>query len=61
MNKFNCFLLGYFAGAIFALTLTIMLESTKPQAIDVYRGYTTLEITHRDSIPVDSIVVFKNK
>lgn len=30
-----------------------------PQAIDVYRGKTALEITYKDSIPVDSIVVFK--
>ena len=30
-----------------------------PSAIDVYRGKTTLEITYKDSIPVDSVVVFK--
>jgi len=30
-----------------------------PRAIDVYRGKTTLEITYKDSIPVDSVVVFK--
>ena len=35
--------------------------SCKPTAIDVYRGKTTLEITYRDSIPVDSVVVFKKK
>ncbi len=33
---------------------------TRPQAIDVYRDKTVLEITYRDSIPVDSMVVFKN-
>ncbi len=32
-----------------------------PTAMDVYRGKTTLEITYRDGVPVDSIVVFKNK
>jgi len=32
-----------------------------PTALDVYRGNTTLEITYKDSIPVDSVVVFKNK
>ncbi len=32
---------------------------TSPQAIDVYRGKTTLEITYKDSIPIDSVVVFK--
>ena len=30
-----------------------------PTAMDVYQGKTTLEITYRDSIPVDSVVVFK--
>lgn len=36
-------------------------DSDKPQAIDVYRGKTTLEITYRDSVAVDSLVIFKNK
>lgn len=31
-----------------------------PTALDVYQGKTTLEITYRDSIPVDTIVIFKN-
>jgi hypothetical protein len=29
--------------------------------MDVYRGKATLEITYKDGIPVDSVVVFKNK
>lgn len=32
-----------------------------PEAIDVYMGKTTLEITYKDSIPMDSVVVFKTK
>ena len=32
-----------------------------PTALDVYQGKTTLEITYRDSIPVDTIVVFKDE
>lgn len=32
-----------------------------PKAMDVYRNKTTLEITYQDSIPVDSVVIFKNK
>lgn len=32
----------------------------KPTAMDVYQGKTTLEITYRDGIPIDSVVVFKN-
>lgn len=30
-------------------------------ALDVYQGKTTLEITYRDSVPVDSVVVFKDE
>ena len=36
-------------------------EGTTPTAIDVYRGKTTLEITYRDSVAVDSVVVYKMK
>lgn len=34
-------------------------ESEEPKAIDVYQDKTTLEITYKDSVPVDSVVVFK--
>ena len=30
-----------------------------PTALDVYRGKTTLEITYRDNVAVDSVVVYK--
>ena len=33
----------------------------KPKPIDVYRNNTTLKITYKDSIPIDSVVVWKNK
>jgi hypothetical protein len=33
----------------------------KPTALDVYRGKTTLEITYRDSVAIDSTVVYKVK
>lgn len=48
---------------IFALIILIATLSLKekPKAIDVYRGKTTLEITYKDGIAVDSTVVFKNK
>ena len=40
----------------------VMLHNTiapMPSAIDVYRGKTTLEITYRDSVAIDSTVVYK--
>lgn len=32
-----------------------------PSAMDVYQGKTTLEITYKDGVPIDSVVVFKDK
>ena len=45
------------------LTVVLINNSSKdePTAIDVYQGKTTLEITYRDSIPTDTIVVFKEE
>lgn len=34
-------------------------KNVTPTALDVYRGKTTLEIVYRDSVAVDSVVVFK--
>ena len=31
----------------------------EPSAMDVYQGKTTLEVTYKDGVPVDSVVVFK--
>ena len=45
--------------ALFAVCICGIIKISAPQAIDVYRGRTTLEITYKDSIPIDSIVVFK--
>lgn len=57
--------LAFFCGVIGAdiLSCGIMMhqESCKPTAMDVYQGKTTLQITYEDSIPVDSVVVFKDK
>ena len=34
---------------------------SKPKPIDVYRGNTTLEITYKDNVPVDSVVIWKGE
>ena len=53
-----------FAVIIVYITATLLTKCVYdnincPTALDVYQGNTTLEITYRDSIPVDSVVVFK--
>lgn len=45
--------------AIFTIALYLIEE--QPKAIDVYRGKTTLEITYKDRMPIDSTVVWKNR
>lgn len=37
----------------------ILFSTAKPTAMDVYQGKTTLEITYKNRVPVDSVVVWK--
>ena len=47
---------------LFALSLIscilLFIHLMKPSAIDVYKGKTTLEITYKDGVPIDSTVVW---
>ena len=36
-----------------------LITYNEPTALDVYRDKTTLEITYRDSVAIDSTVVYK--
>ena len=45
----------------FVLGYCLNKNINTPTALDVYRDKTTLEITYRDSVPVDTIVVYKNE
>lgn len=68
---FNCLGIACTIGDIFAFGFGVQgcteiqyvekygdLDNLIP-AIEVYRGNTTLEITYRDSVAVDTVVVFK--
>ena len=48
---------------VILLTIFILclIYWSKPQAIDVYRSKTTLEITYKDGVPIDSTVVWKDR
>lgn len=58
---------GACTGFLLALTVIVasssIRESISPSItpIDVYRGKTKLEITYRDSVAVDSVVVWKEE
>ena len=55
------FLFGVMGAYILSGGILMRQESCKPTAMDVYKGKTTLEITYKDGVPRDSIVVFKDK
>ena len=59
MKDFLWRLLDWMVGAITGVFIYVSIVSDKPTAIDVYRGKTTLEITYRDSVAIDSVVVYK--
>ena len=42
-------------------TACFILFDGSPSAMDVYQGKTILEVTYRDGVAVDSVVVFKEK
>ena len=47
--------------ALITLCIVLLIDWSTPSAMDVYQGKTTLEITYKDSVAIDSVVVFKNK
>jgi hypothetical protein len=63
-NTFLCSaLLGGFAFVFLIIGIGFICEYSNPSItpIDVYRGKTTLEITYKDTIAIDSVVVWKEE
>lgn len=58
---FTLVAIGGILGIIGAIGYQVEIDKDTPTALDVYRGKTTLEITYRDSVAVDSVVVYKMK
>ena len=54
-------LLGVVLTFISGLISFIIVDSQGIKPLDVYRGKTTLEITYKDSVAIDSTVVYKMK
>lgn len=54
----NGILLGVFLIVSAAVTISTLAEPT-PTALDVYRNKTELEITYKNTTPVDSTVIWK--
>ena len=61
LSYFSCVLNKCCILGLMLLSIIGIIKINEPTAMDVYKGKTTLEITYRDSVPIDSVVVFKNK
>ena len=59
--KNAAFIFGVFGAYIVSGAVLMFSSNSTPTAMDVYQGKTTLEITYKDGVPIDSVVVFKNK
>ena len=60
-TDFTRTILGIFTGCSIIAMFLIIAYLCKPKAIDVYRDKTTLEITYKNSVPTDTVVVWKGK
>ena len=49
----------FFSVLLIIVSADCLTDYKQPQAIDVYRGKTTLQITYKDNIPIDTTVVYK--
>ncbi len=54
-------LISFVVFVVTGVTIGICTPNHEPTALDVYRGKITLEITYRDSVAIDSTVVYKVK
>lgn len=56
---------GVYFGTLVACVGATLIAANQyeknPSAMDVYQGKTTLEITYKDGVAIDSVVVFKNE
>lgn len=59
MDPMELFIIFVLGGA-FHLAILASTDSKQPKPIDVYRGKTTLKISYVDSIPQDTLVVWKH-
>ena len=60
-TDFTRTILGIFTGCSMIAMFLIIAYLCKPKAIDVYRDKTTLEITYKNNVPIDTVVVWKGK
>ena len=61
LNHFSCELNKCCMSGLMLYSIIGIIKINEPTAMDVYQGKTTLEITYKDGVAIDSVVVFKDK
>ena len=51
--------MGSFLSFILFTIGVVVIHVGKPTALDVYKGKTTLQITYKNNVPIDSTVVYR--
>lgn len=59
-ESYNIIIIGLSFMLAFIVMILLIIYIQRPEAIDVYKGNTTLEITYKNGIPIDSTVVWKH-
>ena len=60
-KDFTRTIMGIIIGCSMIAMFLMIAYLCKPKAIDVYRDKTTLEITYKNNVPIDTVVVWKGK
>ena len=60
-KDFTRTIMGIIIGCSMIAMFLMIAYLCKPRAIDVYRDKTTLEITYKNNVPIDTVVVWKGK
>ena len=60
-KDFTRTIMGIIIGCSMIAMFLMIAYLCKPRVIDVYRDKTTLEITYKNNVPIDTVVVWKGK
>lgn len=52
---------AFVGGLLFVVSVHSLCYDRAPTALHVYQGKTTLQVTYKDGVAIDSVVVFKDK
>ncbi len=58
-HDWTAYAFGAVGAYIISGAIIFLHQDKRPSALDVYQGKTTLEVTYKNDVPMDTVVVFK--